>query len=176
MRTLLAAITLGLGLSAGAAGAAPGKLPQVNRIVIDKSDHKLWLFEDDKELAAYDVSIGPGGPGYKRQEGDRVTPVGSYRVIAHQVSKSFKIFLRLDYPNAEDHARFKALKASGELPKTATIGGDIGIHGQPQHFNAEQKASLIGEDWTLGCISVTDSEITDIARSVKNGTVVEIRD
>ena len=48
------------------------------------------------------------------------------------------------------------------------------IHGLKNGF------SWVGDshtefDWTEGCIAVTDEEIDEIARSVPNGTIVEIR-
>ncbi len=108
------------------------RLPQqkANRIVIKKNAHELALYSGETFIKKYSVAIGPGGSGFKHREGDKVTPVGHYHVIMHQPSQ-FHQFLRLDYPNADDRARFTTLKASGELPKEATIGGDIGIHGAP---------------------------------------------
>ena len=49
------------------------------------------------------------------------TPVGRYHITMHQPSQ-YKIFLRLDYPTAEDFKRFNALKAAGSLPANARIG------------------------------------------------------
>src|SRR4051812_12331930 len=86
------------------------------RIVVKKGAHTIQLVgDDDKTLATYNVSIGPGGAGPKLREGDMTTPVGRYRVTMHQPSR-FKIFLRLDYPNAGDRARFERLSKNGELP------------------------------------------------------------
>lgn len=145
----------------------------VTRILIKKKAHELQLLQDATVVARYRVAIGPGGDGFKRQEGDKVTPVGHYRIVARQTSQ-FHVFMRLDYPNAEDRARFDALKAKGELPKDARIGGDIGIHGAPAQ--TEWKATHKDVDWTLGCIAVDDAEIDAIAARVKNGTPVDIED
>ena len=145
----------------------------VTRISIKKSAHELELLHDARVVARYRVAIGPGGAGNKRREGDNVTPVGHYRIVGHQRSQ-FHIFLRLDYPNADDRLRFEALKASGELPKSATIGGDVGIHGAPSR--AEWKQDHKKFDWTAGCVAVDDLEIEDIAARVKDGTPVDIDD
>ena len=145
----------------------------VARIHIQKSAHVMELLDkDDHPIATYRVAIGPGGDGRKNQEGDRVTPVGRYHVISRGPS-TFKVFMRLDYPNADDRVRFAKLKASGALPKHATIGGDIGIHGgSPPGYNTGEAT----HDWTLGCISVEDAEIVAIAPVVKDGTIVDIDD
>ena len=121
------------------------------------------------------VAIGPGGAGPKLREGDKVTPVGRYHVIRHQPSQ-YKVFLRLDYPNATDRARFTRLKREGALPKEATIGGDIGIHGPPVTLSPAVKPLLKMTDWTLGCIAVDDDEISEIAARVPDGTIVDIED
>jgi murein L,D-transpeptidase YafK len=143
---------------------------------LSKSSHTLTLLDGDEPLASFVASLGPGGAGFKVREGDNVTPVGRYHVIGHQASK-YRIFLRLDYPNAEDRARFAALKAAGKLPADARIGGDIGIHGTPQgHEYDEERARLEGQDWTAGCIGLQDDEIDRIAAWVPDGTLIEIED
>ena len=160
---ILAAATLGAGAPA----------PVVTKIRIRKEAHRMDLLTADLEVVAtYRVAIGPGGSGYKHREGDKVTPVGRYHVISRGPS-TFKIFMRLDYPNAEDRARFAKLKKDGSLPGEATIGGDIGIHGGTPSGYATGDAS---HDWTLGCVSVEDSEIVAVAPLVKDGTVVDIED
>ena len=113
---------------------------------------------------------GPGGAGPKKMRGDKVTPVGKYRVTG-RIRGLFHQFLILDYPNAQDKARFAELKAKGELPRGRDIGDGIGIHGvggeSPGHKDT---------DWTLGCIALDDAEIDEIASRVKDGARVTIKD
>jgi murein L,D-transpeptidase YafK len=156
--------------------AHPPTEPHVTRMHLSKSTHELSLFEGERLVASFVASIGPGGSGPKRQEGDNVTPTGRYHVLSHQPSK-YRVFLRLDYPNADDVARFARAKAQGDLAKEAHIGGDIGIHGTPQgHEYDEMRPTFRGADWTAGCIGVTDEEIDEISAWVANGTVIEIED
>jgi murein L,D-transpeptidase YafK len=164
LATLLAAVT---------ASAAPGPREKATRVVVKKKAHELVLYRGDTLLKRYRVAIGPGGAGFKHREGDMVTPVGHYHVTMHQPSR-FHLFLRLDYPNADDRARFKKLVASGELPKSARIGGDIGIHGAPPQ--KAWKAVHKNFDWTLGCVAVDDAEIDEIGSLVADGTPVDIQD
>jgi murein L,D-transpeptidase YafK len=147
----------------------------VTRVLIRKEGHTMQLLAGKEVVASYKVAIGPGGSGPKRREGDMTTPVGRYKVVMHQPSQ-YKVFLRLDYPNAEDYRRFNTLKARGDLPKSAKIGGDIGIHGPPVDMSDAGKASLNERDWTAGCIAVGDGEISDVARLVRDGTPVDIED
>jgi len=161
-----------------AACAAPAR--RVTRVLIKKHDHTMELRSADARgqeaiVASYKVAIGPGGPGPKRQEGDMTTPVGRYHITSHRPSQ-YRVFLGLDYPTAADHRRFEALKASGELPASATIGGSIGIHGPPVGLSEGVQASLKEHDWTAGCIAVDADEIVEVARLVRDGTVVDIEE
>lgn len=175
----LLAILASVALLAPCPTAEAASSKRVSRVLIKKKEHAMQLLAgpagQEEIVASYKVAIGPGGTGPKRREGDRVTPVGRYHITMHQPSQ-FKIFLRLDYPNAEDYRRFAALKQSGELPKEARIGGDVGIHGPPVSLDDELKSSLKEHDWTLGCIAVNDDEISDVARLVRDGTPVDIED
>ena len=154
-------------------GLATATTRKATRVVVRKNAHELVLYDADVVLKRYRVAIGPGGPGAKHREGDKVTPVGHYHVTMHQPSQ-FHLFLRLDYPNADDRARFAKLVAGGELPKEARIGGDIGIHGAPPQ--KEWKEVHKNFDWTLGCVAVDDAEIDEIGSLVADGTPVDIED
>jgi murein L,D-transpeptidase YafK len=149
--------------------------PRVTRVVIKKDAHTLSLLAGTETVKTYSVAIGPGGAGPKRREGDNVTPVGHYHVTMHQPSQ-YKIFLRLDYPTADDWARFNEQKKLGNLPKDARIGGDIGIHGPPVRLAPEVRSTLKSFDWTAGCIALDDAEIEEVARLVPNGTEIDIED
>ena len=153
--------------------ASAATTPKATRVVVHKKAHELVLYRGDAVIQRYRVAIGPGGAGFKRREGDEVTPVGHYHVTMHQPSR-YHLFLRLDYPNADDRARFAKLVASGDLPKDARIGGDIGIHGAPPQ--KEWKAIHKNFDWTLGCVAVDDAEIDEIGSLVADGTRVDIDD
>lgn len=149
--------------------------PRITRILIKKDAHTMTLFAGEQLVKSYSVAIGPGGSGPKRREGDMVTPVGRYHVTMHQPSQ-YKIFLRLDYPTADDWSRFNKLKASGDLPKEARIGGDIGIHGPPVRLPAEVRGKLKSVDWTAGCVALDEDEIEEVSKLVTDGTIVDIED
>lgn len=131
------------------------------------------LYAGERKVASYSVAIGPGGSGPKTREGDQVTPVGRYHILSKNPSQ-FHIFMLLDYPNATDRERFARLKREGNLPRDATIGGAVGIHGAPKQ--REWKSSHKDFDWTLGCVAVDDDEIERIAKRVSIGTTVDIED
>ena len=148
------------------------KSPPIIRVWSGTSGHELKLYAGDQIIKTYRVAIGPGGPGPKWREGDKVTPVGRYHITMHQPSQ-FTIYLRLDYPTAADWVRFNDAKKKGEPPDKATIGSDIGIHGTGKPaWDGVHKQS----DWTLGCIALDNAEIVEIAGMVKDGTAVDLED
>ncbi|MDB4944211.1 MAG: ErfK/YbiS/YcfS/YnhG family protein [Labilithrix sp.] len=168
-RALVALAALG-GLSLIGAGAAPPQA-RITRVHVDKSSRTMKLYDGDAVAATYTVAVGKGGLGPKLREGDLVTPVGKYHVVKHLPSH-LRIFMQLDYPNADDRARFEEAKKRGEIPKNASIGGDIGIHGEPPEAKPFKKAEYLSH----GCVVVEDAEIDQIARMVPDGTLVEIED
>jgi murein L,D-transpeptidase YafK len=170
-RSFVAAVAL---VSFGLIGAGtpqPSSHAKVTRVHVKKSTRTMELLHGTEVVATYSVAVGKGGPGHKRMEGDMVTPTGHYRVVRHTPSH-LRIFMLLDYPNAEDRARFQEAKKNGELPKNATIGGDIGIHGEPPEAKPFKKA----EYQSHGCVVLEDAEIDQVARLVADGTPVDIED
>src|SRR5262245_10736583 len=96
-RIALLAMALGLSaISPSAVASSPN--PGVDEIRIDKSDHKLQLVAAGTVVKSYQVAIGSGGAGPKRMEGDKVTPVGTYRVTGRWKGL-FHQFLAVSYPN-----------------------------------------------------------------------------
>jgi hypothetical protein len=70
----------------------------------------------------------------------------------------------IDYPNADDRARFAQKKRQGIISRSAGIGNLIEIHGNGGR----------GFDWTSGCVGMRDRDIDDLYRLVGSGTRVTI--
>jgi murein L,D-transpeptidase YafK len=149
------------------------KYPESNyRIVIDKSDYEMQVFDEEGWLATYPVVFGNKTLADKKMEGDRMTPEGTFRISYKKYHKEWGCFLLLDYPNKESYQKFSQRKASGTLPKTAKIGGGIGIHGtRPTEEYAVDKYM----NWTNGCVSVKYSDIFELYDLLPIGTVVVIQ-
>jgi len=176
MRTLPAPVfvllaTLTLARPSASQGGAP-RPPAVTEIRIAKQAHTLTLVAGDEVVASYRVALGPGGPGPKHMEGDRVTPVGTYH-IAGRFKGLYHQFMTVSYPNDEDRARHAELQKQGLVPRGVGVGGGIGIHGTGhKDWNGVHKES----DWTLGCIALDDEEFDAVSARVKDGTRVVITD
>lgn len=144
---------------------ASGLLPKADKIVVYKKKRKMTLFRDGKEIKSYRISLGDRPVGHKQKEGDEKTPEGSYMIDWRNPNSSYYLSLHISYPNKEDKARARKLNVSP--------GGNIMIHGQPNWLSWVQYLGL-GNDWTDGCIAVTNVEMDEIWNSVDNGTPIYI--
>lgn len=135
-----------------------------------KSRHRLDVYFQGHLYKSYHAVFGRSRwAGAKEWEGDLRTPEGNYLIVAKHPSRRFGWFLRINYPNAIDEARFDHLRADHELSRRAREGGQIGIHG------TDNPLLNVGDvNWTTGCISVDNSDIIELARLLPTGTLVVI--
>ena len=133
-------------------------------IVIAKEAHLLTLFVRGKPEKTYKVDLGFNWIADKSRAGDGATPEGRYRVVSRKPVSAYYKALLLDYPNAEDRAEFNRARRSGDLPRSAGIGGLIEIHGDGGR----------GRDWTRGCVAVTNTDMDELFARVGVGTPVTI--
>lgn len=137
-----------------------------DRILVDKSERKLYLLRADEILRSFDISLGQLPEGPKQREGDYRTPEGSYTIEAKHADSDYFLALKLSYPNEADRARARRL---GVDP-----GGQIMIHGMPNEPKSDWSRYL-GWDWTDGCIAVSNSDMLDIWLATSVSTPIEIR-
>ena len=137
-----------------------------DKILVEKSAHRLTLFCSGRKLKEYRIALGFSPVGPKQCEGDGRTPEGNYKIDFHKSDSAFHRALHISYPDAADAGR---AAEAGVAP-----GGDIMVHGLPNGFSALGPAHRL-RDWTAGCIAVTDSEIEEIWLLVADGTPIEIR-
>jgi len=136
--------------------------PEVTRVRVYKSQRILVLDGAAGVLNTYPVGLGFAPAGHKQFEGDGRTPEGSYTIDRRNPESLFHLSIGISYPNAADRA-FAA--AQGK-----SAGGDIFIHGGPRRGIDPMNK----QDWTAGCISVTDRQIEEIYAMVRNGTPIDI--
>jgi len=128
--------------------------------------------EDGKWVVTYPVVFGSKDQGDKMMEGDRKTPEGTFYINGKRVHEKWCRFMMLDYPNKESFTRFNDRKAKGLIPKSAKIGGAIGIHGT---WPREDFAVDRYQNWTQGCISTKNEYVIELYDMIPNGTKVTVR-
>ena len=144
-----------------ACGRDLSHLPQVDGVLIQKTERRMFLIKENLALKTYAIDLGFEPAGHKVSEGDGRTPEGYYTIDRKNPNSSFHLSLGISYPNEEDIARAEEL---GVDP-----GGDIFIHGRP---NGRYRRN--DPDWTAGCIAVRNREIEEIYWMVPVGTPIWI--
>lgn len=140
-------------------------------LVIKKSAYEMTLYDQEGWYGTYPVVFGNKKQDDKRMEGDRLTPEGKFKIVGKKLHGKWGKFLLLDYPTEESYERFNERKAKGEIPRKATIGGGIGIHGtRPDEEWVIDKFV----NWTSGCISVRYSDMNELYEMLPVGTEVII--
>jgi len=135
-------------------------------IVVDKLRRRLEVYSDGKKVTSFAAELGSNGLKLKRHAGDKATPEGRYRVTELRSNGSTRYYkaLMLNYPNAEDLARFHVAKKRGELPPRVGIGSLIEIHGEGGK----------DRDWTDGCVALSNNDMDALFRYARVGMPVTI--
>ena len=134
-------------------------------LVVEKAAHRLTLYYRGAPVRTYLVALG-NPVGDKEHLGDRRTPIGVFHIDYRNPQSKFHLALHISYPDARHAAR---AYAEGFAP-----GGDLMIHGLP-NGQGDVGADHRQDDWTNGCIAVTDEEIEEIWRAVPIGAPIEIK-
>lgn len=138
-----------------------------DKILVKKGQRRLYLMRDGQPFRTYRISLGTNPVGHKRYRGDNRTPEGRYRIDWRNPRSKFHKALHISYPNLKD--RIQA-RRKGWDP-----GGAIMIHGEPNGGRFSRLRDAVrGEDWTQGCIAVSNLAVDEIWRHVMDGTPIEI--
>lgn len=142
------------------------------RIVVDKSNYELYVYDAKGWYATYPVVFGNRNLDDKKMEGDRKTPEGTFHITAKRYHNKWSRFMALDYPTKQDLAKFEERRRRGEVPAKASPGGGIGIHGTWPH-----EGFVIDRynNWTNGCISLKNEDVQELYSFIPVGTPITIR-
>lgn len=145
--------------------ARGGSAPKgdADRVVVKKSERRLYLMRGEDVLQSYPIALGFQPIGHKRRQGDGRTPEGRYRLDRRNDRSRFHRALHISYPNRAD-----AIRAAR---RADSPGGLIMIHGQPAGASPTRPDH---EDWTEGCIAVSNAEIEEIWARTRDGILIEI--
>ncbi len=147
-------------------GLLAGSFPAADMVVVDKSDRKLHLLRNGEIFRTFDVALGIRPVGDKEHEGDFRTPEGRYLLDARNPDSEYFLSIHVSYPNRQD---LREARARGVDP-----GGAIMIHGQPNN-PTRSETYYRTQDWTNGCIAVSNSDMIDIWLMTGDNTPIEIR-
>lgn len=147
-------------------GLQAGGFPKADRVLVEKSDRKLHLMQNGEVFRTFDIALGIRPVGDKEYEGDFRTPEGQYLLDARNPNSEFFLSIRVSYPNGQD---IREARAKGLDP-----GGAIMIHGQP-NIPTRSETYYQTQDWTNGCIAVSNSDMIDIWLMTGDNTPIEIR-
>lgn len=148
-----------------------GLEPADIHLAISKTDYRLKVMADTLVLKTYPVVLGGNPIDDKLRQGDQCTPEGIFHLRAKYPHDKWSKFLWIDYPTEDSWRKHQAAKANGEISESATIGGEVGIHGVPLGRDDMIPAQY---NWTLGCISLRNVDIDEIYPFVEIGTRVVI--
>lgn len=141
-------------------------LPTANRVLVRKSERRMYLLRGDEVLRSYRVALGLNPIGHKEREGDFRTPEGRYQLVRRNPRSDYFMSMKVSYPSPDDvaHARRNGWAA----------GGSIMIHGLP---NDPRKGVdyYSTRDWTDGCIAVSNADMLEIWMLVSDNTPIEIQ-
>lgn len=163
----LGALVLGASVVPGGHGdARANDFPVADKVVVEKGKRKLHLLKGGVAFRSFDIALGIRPVGDKEKEGDFKTPEGNYLLDAKNPDSEYFLAIHVSYPNSTDRAEARS--------KGVDPGGAIMIHGQPND-PTRSEAYYRTQDWTNGCIAVSNSDMIDIWLMTAENTPIEIR-
>jgi len=144
---------------------AASDFEMADRVLIKKSERKLFLMKKDRILKSVDISLGLVPTGDKLSEGDFRTPEGRYKLTERNPASDFFLSILISYPNGSDDREAERVGLSP--------GGQIMIHGQP-NSPSHSPDYYRWTDWTDGCVAVSNSNMVDIWLMTDNNTPIDI--
>ncbi len=132
----------------------------VNKVLVIKSERKMYLLKDGKTVKTFQIALGPKPVGQKEYEGDGKTPEGAYTLDWQKWNSSTFHSFHISYPNKIDSARAKI--------KGLTPGSNIMVHGTSKGIKHKK-------DWTNGCIALSNEDMLAFRKIVFQDTQIEIR-
>jgi len=140
-------------------------LPYVDHIIVRKAQRRLYLMDGDKIVRSYKVALGLEPKGAKERDGDFRTPEGWYRLARRNPRSEFFLSIQISYPNARDLQRARLHHWQP--------GGSIMIHGLPNRLK-NPLSYYRHNDWTDGCIAVSDASMVEIWLLTRDGMPIDI--
>ncbi len=140
-------------------------LPLADRVVVRKSQRRLYLMHGGTVLRSYRVALGLHPYGQKERSGDFRTPEGRYLLTRRNPRSDYFLSIQVSYPNRVDVARAHR--------RHWDAGGSIMIHGLPNQLSRSPEY-YDKVDWTDGCIAVSNADMIEIWLMTAENTPIDI--
>jgi len=137
----------------------------VDLVVVYKGDRLLQLKSKGRVVRSFEIALGSQPKGHKLYEGDGRTPEGVYKLDWRNSYSQFHRSIHISYPRNVDQ---EVAGSRGVSP-----GGMIMIHGIPDGRHPDEMGHPFN-DWTNGCLAVTNEEMDEIWSMVEDGTTIII--
>lgn len=156
----------------------PETMPSQTLMKVYKDKRILELYGDEKLIGRFKIGLGRDPWVDKEKEGDNRTPEGTYYVCSRTGETKYTYFMGLSYPDIKDAQKGlekgtidkatynrikKAIDNKQSPPWNTPLGGAVGIHGGGNKDN-----------WTYGCIAMSNEDINIIKQYAPIKTTVEI--
>ena len=142
----------------------------IDEVRVYKAKRQVQVLQKGTVIKTYAMRLGFAPIGHKTTEGDGKTPEGSYTLDWRNPNSQFYKSLHISYPNAIDTAQAQA--------RGVSAGGDVMIHGSSNLPQGKPQQALYDylprEDWTHGCVAVSNQDMDELWANVKNGTKIGI--
>ena len=142
----------------------------IDEVHVYKAQRQVQVLQKGVVIKTYAMRLGFAPIGHKTTEGDGKTPEGSYTLDWRNPNSQFYKSLHISYPNANDKAQARA--------RGVSAGGDVMIHGSSNLPQGKPQQAMYDylprEDWTHGCVSVSNQDMDELWAHVKNGTKIVI--
>jgi murein L,D-transpeptidase YafK len=165
MQSVFGSALFMLGLFLVSPISSANEFPVADKVVVEKEKRKLHLIRDDEIFRTFDIALGIAPVGHKVAEGDFKPPEGRYSLDRRHPDSDYFLSIHISYPNPGDR---REAREKGVSP-----GGQIMIHGQPNQ-PTYSAAYYKKQDWTNGCIAVSNSDMIDIWLMAPNDIPIEI--
>ena len=142
----------------------------IDEVHVYKAQRQVQVLQKGVVIKTYAMRLGFAPIGHKTTEGDGKTPEGSYTLDWRNPNSQFYKSLHISYPNANDKAQARA--------RGVSAGGDVMIHGSSNLPQGKPQQAMYDylprEDWTHGCVAVSNQDMDELWAHVKNGTKIVI--
>jgi murein L,D-transpeptidase YafK len=152
-------------MEGGDAMLAPAELPHADRVVVRKSERRMYLLSNGAVLRSYRVALGLFPSGSKERAGDYRTPEGDYRLTRRNSRSDYFLSIQVSYPNADDLQRARRNRWNP--------GGSIMIHGLPNSLR-HAPDYYSNQDWTDGCIALSNADMVEFWLLTRDNIPIEI--